>query len=123
MSSQLDQAFGSYLNGNAAALDAYSVVKISASPAGSVDLVANGGAAHFGVLQEDVAIAGYALVKLSRGDGTFMIRTAAATTAGTAYSLDATGAVVAVGSSPNDVAIVRAVVSSASGAVGEFYFI
>lgn len=120
MSSQLDQGFGTYLNNNAAVLPAFSAVVIAAPNA--VDLTPDGGAGVFGVTQEDVAIGGYGLVKLKSAPGTFMLATAVATVAGTAYSLNASGQVVAIGSSPENVNRVIAVNTAASGVVAEFYF-
>lgn len=120
MASQLDSGFGSYANANAAVLPAFTAVKIGAS---GVDLTSNGGADFFGVAQEDIAIGGKGLVKLCSADGTVMLRTGVATVAGTTYSLDATGVVVAIATAPRDVARVRAVLSASSGDVNEFIIV
>ena len=119
MSSQLDQSFGSYANANAAVIPAFTAVKITAS---GIDLPTNGGTDFFGVTQEDGAIGATTVsVKLLSGDGTFMMIQAVATVAGTAYSLDASGQVVAVAASPRDVARVRAVRTNATASsVNEF---
>ena len=125
MSSQLDVSFGSYLNANAAVLPAFTAVIVTSAATNppSIDLTANGGALLFGVTQEDIAIAGTGRVKLRSGDGTVKLRTGAAVTAGTAYSINASGVAVAIAGSPNDVGRVLCVSAAGSGGVGEFQFI
>jgi hypothetical protein len=121
MSSQLEIGPDTRLNANAALIAAFTCVILTAAAA--IDLPANGGAKIHGVTQQDIAIGAYGPVKGRTQPGTFMIRTAVQTVCQTEYSIDATGVVVAIGSSPNDVARVRAVRNAASGAVNEFIFV
>lgn len=121
MSSQLDLGPDTRLNANAAIILAFTVVSLTAAAA--MDLPANGGAKIHGVTQQDVAIGAYGPVKGVTQPGTFMIRTAVQTVSNTEYSVNASGVVVAIAGSPNDVARVRAVRNAASGAVNEFIFV
>ena len=121
MSSQLELGPDTRLNANAALILAFTVVVLTAAAA--VDLPANGGAKPYGVTQEDIAIGAYGAIKGVTQPGSFMIRTAVATVANTDYSINASGVVVAIAGSPNDVARVRAVRNAASGVTNEFIFV